>query len=172
MLEVWQGEWGVIDKGALAAQPIAPGRIDRDGSMQKIEELDGPYRLSRVLLVDDTQENRSLMKLLLARQPLVIDEAGNGSEALELFKRNEYALVLMDIQMPVMDGFAATRMIRSIEESSGRRRTPVVALTAHSYESDIRKCSEAGCDDHIAKPFKKTGLLQCLARYLPGIEHG
>ncbi len=112
------------------------------------------------------------MRLLLARQPLTIDEANNGREALELFEQNEYSLVLMDIQMPIMDGYTATRMIRRIEERSGRRRTPVVALTAHAYEADIRRCKEAGCDDHIAKPFKKKSLLQCLARYLQGIEHG
>jgi CheY-like chemotaxis protein len=122
--------------------------------------------------VDDSLENRELIKLLLARQPLVMDEANNGREALELFERNEYSLVLMDIQMPIMDGFAATRMIRRVEERSGRRRTPVVALTAHAYEADIRRCKEAGCDDHVAKPFKKMILLQCLARYLQGIVHG
>lgn len=131
-----------------------------------------PGSLSRVLLVDDSLENRTLMGLLLARQPLVIDEANNGREALELFRQNEYSLVLMDIQMPIMDGFTATRMIRRIEERSGRSRTPVVALTAHAYEADIRRCKESGCDDHIAKPFKKKGLLQCLAQYLHGIDHG
>ena len=124
-----------------------------------------------MLLVDDSQESRELIMLLLARQPLVIDEAGNGHEALELFKRNGYDLVLMDIQMPLMDGYSATRMIRASEADRGNSRTPVVALTAHAYEDDIRRCKEAGCDDHIAKPFKKKALLQCLARYLPGIEY-
>ncbi len=132
----------------------------------------GPNGFSRVLLVDDSQENRELMRLLLARQPLVVDEAGNGREALELFEQNPYALILMDIQMPIMDGYTATRMIRKSEERSGRRRTPVVALTAHAYEADIRRCTEAGCDDHISKPFKKKVLMQCLDRYLQGIDLG
>jgi len=131
-----------------------------------------PDKFSRVLLVDDSLENRALMRLLLARQPVTIDEANDGREALELFEQNEYSLVLMDIQMPIMDGYTATRMMRRIEEHSGRRRTPVVALTAHAYEADMRRCKEAGCDDHIAKPFKKKGLLQCLGHYLQGIEHG
>jgi CheY-like chemotaxis protein len=142
------------------------------GSVRDAAALDGTEGFSRVLLVDDSQENRTLMKLLLARQPLTIEEANNGSEALQLFEQNEYALVLMDIQMPIMDGYTATRMMRRIEERSGRSRTPVVALTAHAYEADIRRCREAGCDGHIAKPFKKKGLLQCLAGYLQGIEHG
>jgi PAS domain S-box-containing protein len=156
----------------VAAQQNAPDDTGRAGGIQDAAATEGPLRISRVLLVDDSLENRALMRLLLARQPLTIDEANNGREALELFERNEYSLVLMDIQMPIMDGYTATRMMRRIEERSGRRPTPVVALTAHAYEVDIRRCKEAGCDDHIAKPFKKKGLLQCLALYLQGIEHG
>ena len=156
---------------AAAAQQDVPGGTGSAGCIRNVSGPESPGRLSRVLLVDDSPENRVLMRLLLARQPLTIDEANNGSEALELFEQNEYALVLMDIQMPIIDGYTATRMMRRIEERSGRR-TPVVALTAHAYEEDIRRCREAGCDDHIAKPFKKKELLQCLARYLPGIEYG
>ncbi|MBC8017740.1 MAG: response regulator, partial [Verrucomicrobia bacterium] len=125
--------------------------------------------LSRVLLVDDSLENRELMRLLLSRQPLILDEANNGREAVDLFEHNEYALILMDIQMPIMDGFTATQMMRRTEERRACRRTPIVALTAHAYEADIRRCKEAGCDDHIAKPFKKMVLLQCLARHIRGI---
>jgi CheY-like chemotaxis protein len=128
--------------------------------------------LPSVLLVDDSFENRELMRLLLSRYPLVLDEASNGREAVELFEQNEYALILMDIQMPVMDGYTATRMIRRREESRAGSRTPIVALTAHSYEEDIRRCKDAGCDDHIAKPFKKKVLMQCLAQHIRGVEHG
>lgn len=128
--------------------------------------------LPRVLLVDDSLENRELMRLLLSHQPLLLSEANNGREAVELFEKNEYALILMDIQMPIMDGYTATRMMRRLEERCARPRTPIVALTAHAYEADIRKCTEAGCDEHIAKPFKKKVLLHCLARHIRGIEHG
>jgi PAS domain S-box-containing protein len=161
-----------LSEHAVAEQQEPPAGAGAVCGNQGSAVANSPRTLSRVLLVDDSLENRSLMVLLLARQPLVIDEANNGREALELFEQNEYALVLMDIQMPVMDGFTATRMMRRIEEHSGRSRTPVVALTAHAYEADIRRCKEAGCDDHIAKPFKKKGLLQCLAQYLHGIDHG
>jgi CheY-like chemotaxis protein len=161
-----------IENGVAAAQQNVPGDAGRAGSIRNASGLDAPGRLSRILLVDDSRENRVLMRLLLARQPLSFDEANNGREALELFEQNEYALVLMDIQMPVIDGYTATRMMRGIEERSGRIRTAIVALTAHAYEEDIRRCKEAGCDDHIAKPFKKKELLQCLARYLPGIADG
>ena len=123
----------------------------------------------RVLLVDDSSENRELMKLLLLKVPIELDEAGNGQEALDLFTVHSYDLILMDIQMPVMDGFTATRMIRRHEERSGRRRATIVALTAHAYEADIQKCLDAGCDDHIAKPFKKRMLLDCLTHHLQEI---
>lgn len=124
---------------------------------------------NRVLLVDDSLENLELMRLLLHTLPLELDEAGNGQEAVDLFKAHSYDLILMDIQMPVMDGYTATRMIRRYEERTGNRRATIIALTAHAYESDIQKCLEAGCDDHIAKPFKKLTLLNCLSLYLHGI---
>jgi len=155
---------------AVSSQVNQEDAVDcgRDAAVAAVS---GTHDRSRVLLVDDSLENRALMKLLLARQPLDLDEANNGREALELFEQNRYSLILMDIQMPVMDGFSATRMIRRIEERGRGCRTPVVALTAHAYEADVRRCTEAGCDDHIAKPFKKKGLLECLSRYLPGISH-
>lgn len=126
---------------------------------------------SRVLLVDDSPENRELMRLLLKKLPLVLEEADNGKEAVELAEKNRYDLIFMDIQMPTMDGYTASRMIRMNEEISGRPRATIVALTAHAYESDIRKCLEAGCDDHVAKPFKKKTLMKCLSSHIRGIRH-
>lgn len=125
----------------------------------------------RILLVDDSRENRELVRLLLLKFPVQMDEAVNGKEAVDLFEKNSYDLIFMDVQMPVMDGYTATRMIRRIEEKSGNRKTIIVALTAHAYESDIRACLEAGCDDHIAKPFKKNKLMQCLSTHLRGIPY-
>lgn len=121
--------------------------------------------IKRVLLVDDSHENRELMRLLLRKLPLLLEEACNGQEALDLFMAGHYDVILMDIQMPIMDGYTATRMMRRHEERSGRQRATIIALTAHAYESDIQKCREAGCDDHIAKPFKKATLLSSLARH-------
>jgi len=125
----------------------------------------------RILLVDDSRENRELIRLLLLKMPLTLDEAVNGQESIDLYKKNSYDLILMDIQMPVMDGFTATRIIRKFEEKNNRRKTVIVALTAHAYESDIQACLDAGCDDHVAKPFKKKALMQCLATHLRGISY-
>jgi CheY-like chemotaxis protein len=122
------------------------------------------------MLVDDSSENRVLMRLLLNKFPMELHEASNGQEALDLFTENSYDLIFMDIQMPVMDGYTATRMIRREEERSGHLKTTIIALTAHAYESDIQKCLEAGCDDHIAKPFKKRTLLDCLESHLVPVD--
>lgn len=145
---------------------------DRTTDAQPLVETglrsDGP---ARILLVDDSRENRDLMRLMMSRFPLSIDEAYDGHQALELFEINRYDLILMDIQMPIMDGFTATRRIRDAEQHRGLPRTPVVALTAHAYEADIRACMEAGCDDHFAKPFKKKTLYAMLARYIRGVDN-
>jgi PAS domain S-box-containing protein len=150
---------------------------NRQKSLAETNENTAPENTARsderhsVLLVDDSLENRELIKLLLSKLPLVLDEAGNGKEAVALFEKNSYDLILMDIQMPVMDGYAAARIIRNNEECSGKPRTTIVALTAHAYESDIRKCLEAGCDDHVAKPFKKKTLMQCLNNHIKGLNY-
>ena len=106
---------------AVAAAQSVPGG-GTAAVMRSAAVVDLPDRVSRMLLVDDSRENRDLIRLLLARQPLMIDEAGNGREAVEFFEQNEYDLVLMDIQMPLMDGYSATRMIRASEADSGNRR--------------------------------------------------
>jgi Amt family ammonium transporter len=156
---------------AVSDRPVSTQRSKESAAAVVSPEVTThPGGLSRVLLVDDSRENRELMRLLLSRQPVAIDEAWNGQLAVEKFEQNEYSLILMDIQMPIMDGYAATRIIREKEQRNGRKRTPVVALTAHAYEADIRKCREAGCDDHLAKPFKKKTLLECLARYMHGVD--
>ena len=151
-----------------------PERSNKTAATQETEHIsrgaeDAQTGSSRqVLLVDDSIENRELMRLLLHPFPMELHEAGNGQEAVDQFAAHRFDLIFMDIQMPVMDGYTATRMIRRQEELTGRRKTTIIALTAHAYESDIKKCLEAGCDDHIAKPFKKGALLNCLAHHFPG----
>jgi len=148
-----------------------PGRVDKTAApkARQVTTATGEVQSEgskRVLLVDDSYENRELMRLLLHSFPMELHEAGNGREAVDLFTEQSYDLIFMDIQMPVMDGFTATRMMRRLEERTGRRKTTIIALTAHAYESDIQKCFEAGCDGHIAKPFKKRTLLECLQQHL------
>jgi PAS domain S-box-containing protein len=143
------------------------GKISKNRDKNKPERdvVSQAGAIRRVLLVDDSSENQALMRLLLKSLPLEIQEANNGQEALDMYTSTPFDLVLMDIQMPVMDGYVATKMIRRHEERAGLEKTCIIALTAHAYESDIQKCLDAGCDDHIAKPFKKQMLLDCLSRH-------
>jgi CheY-like chemotaxis protein len=125
-----------------------------------------PLTGKRILLVDDSADNRLLAKTFLHKAGHTVVEAENGQEALDRFVAEAYDLVLMDVQMPVMDGYAATEAIRNWEEGSGRARTPIVALTAHAYEEDHAKSLAAGCDGHLSKPVNKSKLLETVAELM------
>ena len=115
-----------------------------------------------ILLVDDNEDNRLLINAYLKKLPYSIDEAENGLIALQKFKQNEYDVVLMDIQMPVMDGHAATQAIRNWERDNDKPRTLIIALTAHAIKEEIDKCLESGCNSHLSKPVKKSTLIETL----------
>lgn len=116
----------------------------------------------RLLLVDDNPDNRMLIMAYLKKTSYEVDEAENGQMALDMYKRGKYDLILMDIQMPVMDGHAATRAIRQYEKENDVVSTPIIALTAHASREEIDKCKMAGCNAHMSKPIKKSTLLNTL----------
>lgn len=119
----------------------------------------------RILLVDDSEDNRLLVRSFLKKMPYVIDTADNGLAAVERYKASTYDLILMDIQMPVMDGHTATKQIRDWERSNEREPTPVLALTAYALPEEIRKGYDAGCNGHLTKPIKKNDLLYSIAAH-------
>lgn len=119
-----------------------------------------------ILLVEDNEDNRLLVNAYLKKTSFDVEEAENGEIALQKFRQGEYSLVLMDVQMPVMDGHTATREIRRWEAENGREPTPIIALTAHAVKEDMEKSLDAGCDTHLSKPIKKATLLQAIDRYL------
>jgi CheY-like chemotaxis protein len=121
---------------------------------------------SRLLLADDSPDNRLVVNAFLKRLPFEIEVAENGSVAVDKFARGHYDLVLMDIQMPVLDGYAAVRMMREFESERHLPATPILALTASTLEDDVRKALEAGCDAHVAKPIRKETLLAAIAAAL------
>ena len=124
---------------------------------------------SRILLVEDSDDNRLLIQAYLKKLPYAIDAAENGEKAVAKFKECTYDLVLMDMQMPVMDGYTATRQIRAWEEEQGISRlgrTPIIALTAYALKEDAQKSIDAGCDAHLSKPIKKETLLEAMKRYI------
>ncbi len=118
-----------------------------------------------ILLVEDTEENQIVMTAFLKKLPWSLDMAENGAIGLEKFKTGKYDLVLMDMQMPVMDGYTATREIRKWEKNMGVKETPIIALTAYALAKELRKSIEAGCNGHITKPVKKSTLIESIQEH-------
>lgn len=127
------------------------------------QTLSANLRGARVLLVDDNEVNRSLGLDILTQAGLIVDLANDGSEALSKIEQNAYDAVLMDWQMPVMDGFEATRRIRADVRFA---KLPILAMTANAMSGDREKCLAVGMDDHIAKPINVKDLLSCLTRWI------
>jgi CheY-like chemotaxis protein len=149
--------------GLLAA--LGPGDSGRGPTGQRATAPNQPLR-GRVLLVEDNPVNRRVGVKMLERLGLAADVAENGRAALEALGRQHYDVVLMDCQMPELDGFEATRSIRA---RGAPRRIPIIALTADAMPGDRDKCLAAGMDDYLAKPIKREGLRAALVRWLsPG----
>ncbi|MEA3266832.1 MAG: response regulator [Candidatus Fermentibacteria bacterium] len=119
-------------------------------------------KLIRILAADDSSDNRFLLSAFLKKFPCDLTIVENGQEALDAFKEAEFDIVLMDMQMPVLDGFAATRLIREWEIGKGHDATPILALTAYALPEEIKHCTDAGCDSHISKPVRKKKLIQAI----------
>jgi CheY-like chemotaxis protein/signal transduction histidine kinase len=122
---------------------------------------------ANILIVEDNIVNQQLVMRMLERNGCQVDLAVNGFEAIELFKKNKYALIFMDCLMPEMDGYETTQIIRDIEKSKTERgRTPIVALTANAYEEEAERCFQVGMDEFMTKPFKIAQLEMVLERYI------
>ncbi len=116
----------------------------------------------RVLVVDDEEINRLFLVDLLKMNNISPDQARNGKDAIVKWQNNEYTAILMDIQMPVMDGFDATRAIRRLERETGRIKTPIIAVTAYHSEESKYECSNSGMDTYIPKPVVIADLLKVI----------
>jgi CheY-like chemotaxis protein/two-component sensor histidine kinase len=121
-----------------------------------------------ILLVEDIEINREIVLTILEPTAIKIDCAENGREAVEKFAAspNKYNLILMDLQMPEMDGYEATVKIRKIEEEVMRKPVPIVAMTANVFTEDIEKCLSVGMNDHLGKPLDIKDLIKKLRKYL------
>lgn len=116
-------------------------------------------RRLRALLAEDNRTNQLVVDQMLKDQPVDLDIAEDGRAAVEMFRAGAYDIVLMDVSMPEMDGFAATAAIRIAEAGMGRRRTPIIALTANAMEGDRERCLDADMDDYLSKPLRKPDLV-------------
>ena len=148
-LEIWAGarRW--------AAVPVGTGR-------------EPPLPALHILLVEDSPDNRTITVAYLQDTPYRIEIADNGAIACEKFTAGHYDLVLMDRQMPVMDGLTATRAIREWEQANHRPPTPIIALTAAALKGDQEKCIAAGCTAYLTKPIKQEVLLQAIKEFSMG----
>jgi CheY-like chemotaxis protein/anti-sigma regulatory factor (Ser/Thr protein kinase) len=124
----------------------------------------------KVLLADDSHDNRVLVRAYFKNRPYAVDDAENGAVAVEMFRTGIYDIVLMDIEMPIMDGYSATRAMRAIEREAGRPRVPILALTASVLDEALKKAIDAGCDAHVAKPVKKATLLAAVHKAIADLE--
>ena len=128
------------------------------------ERIRGTLANRRILLAEDNDINKMIVLEMLDETGADVDVAVNGAEALELLQRQHYDLVLMDIQMPIMDGYEATRKIRAL---GGRfKSVPIIAMTAHALEGDSNKSLEAGMDYHVSKPFEPDKFIALIVRFV------
>ena len=122
----------------------------------------------RILLAEDNLINQRVCEEMLRRLGVNVETVTDGHQAVAAVAEQRYDAVLMDCQMPELDGYRATAQIRAQERSLGRDRVPIIALTAHAMDGDRETCIEAGMDDYLAKPFRLSGLREVLVRWLPG----
>ncbi len=159
-------------RSALEAQLFGEG-VDENGGPANVEEVvdaeaenvNGTVEnVPTILVVDDTDDNKKLVKRMLELGGYAVDLAGSGEESITAVCRKDYDLILMDLQMPVMDGFEATKAIRTSE--NGKHRTPIIAVTAHAIAGYREKCLENDMDDYITKPLRKKELLDMVGKWV------
>ena len=125
----------------------------------------------KILVVEDYLTNREIIRSYLSGDRYLVSFAENGQQALEAIRNEAFDLLLMDVQMPVMDGFEATRAIRKAEAAaslhpSALPHVPIIAMTAHVMQEDEKKYREAGMDDYIGKPFRKKELRTMVEKWV------
>ncbi|WP_372786030.1 ATP-binding protein [Phenylobacterium sp.] len=173
IVEAMQGEIGassVVGQGSIfwfaLDLPLAGEGAATDEAEPAGAVLDRPIR---ALVVEDNAVNRELITTLLSPFDIEIDTACDGAEAVEAVGRGRYDVILMDMQMPVMDGLTATRRIRALADRD-LARTPIIAMTANVLPEQIARCREAGMDDHLGKPINLPRLLEALDRWTTPAE--
>jgi CheY-like chemotaxis protein len=151
--------WDLLPDSQMAATPAPAGISDTSkGDAQ---------RGLKILVAEDSADNRVLVEAYLHRTAHHLTFVDDGQKAVDRLTMEHFDLVLMDMQMPVMDGLAATRAIRLMEQQTSRPPTPVIALTANARQEDRVLSSQAGCNAHLSKPISKQRLLAAIAPYTP-----
>jgi two-component system sensor histidine kinase/response regulator len=171
-----RGEAGL---SAYAVKPVTREQLlrivcDAMGAPESFEPLTGvtadpqekdPAKFARILVAEDSMDNRLLLQAYLKHSPYRLTFEENGKAAVERFSTLDFDLILMDMQMPVMDGITATRAIRTLERARGIPPVPIIALTANASSQDVQKSGNAGCDAHLSKPISKLELIRGIEKY-------
>ena len=150
----------VFGKGAAASHRLARGEQSDTDDLEAI-------RGAKVLLVEDNEINQEVASELLEQAGLVVTIASNGQEGVEKVNQSEFDCILMDIQMPVMDGYEATRAIRQDKRFAS---LPIIAMTANAMQGDCEKCIDAGMNDHVAKPVNPNDLFSTIIKWVSARE--
>ena len=154
----------VAEKIEATPPPKAKASKKKAASNKRAPGTENIKWRGRVLLTEDNKVNQKLAKRMLEKFGIEVDVADNGQEAVDAVTANDYEMVLMDCQMPVMDGYEATRQIRRLP--SPKDLTPIIALTAHAMVGDREKCEQAGMNDYMTKPLRKEIFLAMLKKWL------
>jgi two-component system, sensor histidine kinase len=157
-----------IGKGSafLATVKEASAELEKTPTTEKkstvstVESLRGKH----ILVVDDSEENQILIRFYLTKAGLEVQSAANGAMGVEKAMKNNFDLILMDIQMPIMDGYTATKTLRA----AGYKK-PIIALTANAMKEDRQRSLESGCHDYLTKPINSTRLLEALAKHIQNV---
>ena len=153
-------------RSVLSASGVSWARHDQHPAPAAKTLVPDPERKARILLVEDNPVNLMVAQRLLQVLGAECDTAGNGQVALEKLETGGFDLVLMDCQMPVLDGYSATRRWRELEQQrNAEHRVPIVAMTANAMAGDRQKCLDAGMDDYLAKPVTRNDLERCIERW-------
>lgn len=171
LAELMGGEAGVQSREGAGSTFWFTARFDVAGERAAVPPTPAPAALEtarcagkRILLAEDNVVNEKVATRFLEKLGYVVDAVGNGQDAVDAWAKGDYDLILMDCQMPVLDGYEATREIRKQERSG--ERIPIVALTANAMKKDEIECRQAGMDDHLAKPLDREALARCLDSHL------
>jgi CheY-like chemotaxis protein len=141
--------------------PMRPMEAEIEKTTKKSIEMPAVLKDKKILIIEDSVDNQLLAQLYLTRSGASVEFADNGQSGVEKALGHSYDAVLMDIQMPVMDGYSATRELRK-----QGFHTPIIALTGCVMKEDQQRCFDAGCDDYLAKPFDRKSLIECVAKHV------
>lgn len=135
-----------------------------------MQTTDGMNSNFRILVVEDSFINQRVLSLVLSKQGYEVDFANNGFEGITLLAQNDYNLILMDVNMPVMNGYEATRLIRRNEDIETKNNIPIIALTGNVGIEEEGNCLDAGMNDFISKPIDKDILVHKIEKWVPQDE--